>query len=182
LVELLVVIAIIGILVALLLPAVAQARERGRRSKCASNQHQITLALKMYTMDYEETFPSKYYGGPTGTMTNYVDTADVFICPSDPARRDTATSVSAMGEKTCSYNFVPGLTEASYSQMMIMCDKPGDKGTKVTTGIFGHNHRGEGGNLSYVDGHTQWVRADDWRTNFVGVTGGVTNLGSVLEY
>jgi len=45
LVELLVVIAIIGILAAMLLPAVAAARERGRRVKCASNQHQILLAL-----------------------------------------------------------------------------------------------------------------------------------------
>jgi len=73
LIELLVVIAIISVLAAMLLPALSQAMEKGKRAICVSNLHQLSVALTMYADDNSGWLPIRTYIS-SGTISEIVGT------------------------------------------------------------------------------------------------------------
>src|SRR6185503_14280878 len=85
LIELLVVIAIIAILAAMLLPALSQAKEMGRRAACTNNTKQLALALQMYLDENDGKFPTRSVSTnwwPALLYDGYQNLA-VLRCPSD---------------------------------------------------------------------------------------------------
>ena len=71
LIELLVVVAIIGILAAILLPALNNARDLAVRARCMNNLHQLILCELFYANDWDQYLP-----GPKGIVYNEVTPSD----------------------------------------------------------------------------------------------------------
>jgi prepilin-type processing-associated H-X9-DG protein/prepilin-type N-terminal cleavage/methylation domain-containing protein len=107
LVELLVVIAIIGVLVALLLPAIQAARASARRTQCINNMKQVGLAIQQYADTHKGRFPLMAYHNVTNngkteeekswiaTLAPYLESVDeIRLCPEDLKRieKDEATA------------------------------------------------------------------------------------------
>jgi prepilin-type N-terminal cleavage/methylation domain-containing protein len=95
LIELLTVIVIIAILAALLLPTLAGAKERAKRTNCLNNLRQLTLCLHLYAGDYEDKLPSGVTDSgseyppivPTNTwrmFNKYAGTPKIIGCPGLP--------------------------------------------------------------------------------------------------
>ncbi len=182
LIELLVVIAIIGILAAMLLPALNSAREKARRANCLSNLKQIGLGIAMYADSFNGRMPLAYFNGTVaGTpslcasfnlLSNVVTSAKIFACPSDSSAKaqigygltNTANSALAV-----SYSYCTGLFWQDQPDSIIALDRLGGSPISYGNYVAGARwsgtatpvapHKDNGGNILFNDGHAAWMNS-----------------------
>src|SRR3989442_9631595 len=121
LMELLVVIAIIGILAALLLPALARAKEAGRATVCLSNLRQAGFALQIYVQENNNRLPfmrdkslttTNELPGPDRVLSNHLGNINVLKCPSDNQQLFDKTG--------CSYSWNSLLNGQDAGRLLVM--------------------------------------------------------------
>jgi prepilin-type N-terminal cleavage/methylation domain-containing protein len=134
LIELLVVIAIIAILAGLLLPALAHAKAKAKRTECVSNLKQIVIGFRLWSNDYEEKFPwavGVTNGGAAGsgdwtdnyrTCSNEFNTPKFLVCPSDQKKVSATTWNGLDGNRHISF-FAGTTAEESKPQSILSGDR-----------------------------------------------------------
>lgn len=182
LIELLVVMAVIGVLAALLLPALAGARRQALRTKCSGQERQLFIATRMFADDHEGWLPARGLGGEDRwpkALRPYLDgNYRVYYCPAaadDPEQKADPYSNSHNNTSYIinGFNDVIAYNTAAAVKLDTL-PRPAE------TILFGEEKNGDGnfymdlvennqnevldyvrhdGGANYVfaDGHAQWI-------------------------
>ena len=136
-----------GLLVSIMLPSLNKARETANRAKCASNEHQIGLAILLYNNDNQQKMPDDL-----GVLINTEQlTPSVFICPSGNTAMPPNFENMTPDEKA---TWVDGHSDYVYLGKGLLGNKI-DADHIVLYEKDGA-HGNDGMNLLYGDGHVEW--------------------------
>jgi len=181
LIELLVVMGIIGILAAIILPAMRSAREKAQTAKCMSNLKQIGLALQQYVTDFDGYLPHEddaQDNPPSDVMCWYylvdpyletrgledVEINEVKLCPGVRVSKDSREESYRMNSKleesedprTFPFRNVDTIAKPAATVCIFDGETGGEKiKFKGKDENFTQRHQG-GGNILFLDWHVKW--------------------------
>jgi len=159
LVELLVVIAIIGVLVALLLPAVQTAREAARRSQCSNNLKQLGLGLTQYADTYKGVLPAGSYACCWGTwqvaLLPYIEQKALF---------DQYNGLGKYSDDAVRYGAGNNVNVTKQAIKSYTC--PSDNKVAPRSNITFHNYVANHGNTTLSRKSPHGVRSDGSPNNY----------------
>jgi len=152
LVEMLVVIAILGMLAALLLPALQRARQEARRAACLNNEKQVGRALLRYRKD-SQAWPGSGQNDSSRAIARlcdgYVDRLEVFSCPSTEGSFPELKDGDLAEDKgEIDYLIDCTIPDDAVAMRAVYADRKG-------------NHRMAGANVVFADGHARWCEAGE---------------------
>jgi hypothetical protein len=108
-------VAMLAIPAAIMLPALAKAKERAQRVACINNLKQIALAGRIYVNDHKEQWPADFL-----SMSNELTTPKILVCPADKGKTK-AVDWASFSEENVSYQFLaPGRDESKPGQPVPM--------------------------------------------------------------
>lgn len=91
LVELLTVVAIIGILAAIILPAMRSAKEKAKTAQCTNNLMQFSRAIDLFRAEHDGEFPDWL----SNLYPSYIDSKAVYLCPADYCTQGPSSNYSS---------------------------------------------------------------------------------------
>ena len=146
LVELLVVITIIGILIALLLPAVQMAREAARRAQCANNLKQMGIALQGYHLNNGCFPPGAFWGSPS--TNDYHGSILIRLLPF--IEQQALYGLFNFQQPTDNQTF-PNSTALLASAKLSVYICPSDDNRDLLNGVMPHNYAASKGPTAHID-------------------------------